>query len=342
MKTIFNWARQAALYVFPALVLAVAAIYISSNFDQFRQLEISSWWWLAALVAGCLAQSLSSALVFKKLLAIFQVRLSFWEAAGLVFLTGIGNFLVPYVGGIGLRAAYLKKRYGFSLRYFASTVGGAALLTISINAVIGLLMVLYLLATRGVFSPAIFFIFLCCLLLPGMLILLPPCEIKSKNWILQKISRIWEGWGMISRHRGDIAVLAWFTFLTAFFGILTLHCAFRVVNDSILFVDAVIVSAMTALSALVNVTPSGLGISDLVIFFTSRALGHLAVIGVSVALIWRGVSTAIIFAGGGIASYLLPRASIKDSRAASGVAGSVGLTGGAESVPPPAGPQSSG
>jgi uncharacterized membrane protein YbhN (UPF0104 family) len=281
-------------------------------------------------------------LIFKKLLGIFQIRLGFWEAAGLVFLTGVGNFLLPYVGGIGLRAAYLKKKYGFSFGYFASTVGGAILLNIAINAAIGLLMVFYLLLAKGVFSPAIFIIFLCCLLLPGFLIFIPVREIKSDNRLLRKINRIWEGWGMISRSRFDVAALAGFSFLTAFFGVLNLYCSFRVVSDGILFADAVIVSAMTALSSLINITPSGLGVSELVIVFTSRALGYMAVISVSVALIMRTVSAVIIFAGGGISSYLLSRAAVCYSGRNGGVNKLIGLSGGAESVLPPDGPLSSG
>ncbi len=318
---IFRNARIIIPYLFPALVFAAAAIYIGNNLEQFRQVEITSWWWLAALFGSCLGQSFTSALVFQKLLRIFRVRLGFWESVGLVFVTGVGNFLVPYVGGIGLRGAYLKKRHGFSLGYFASTVGGAALLTFGINALIGLGTAGYLFLDRGIFSPAITGVFVCCLLLPAVFIFLPAREIRSGNRLLRKIGRVWEGWGMISRRSSDVAVLSSYIFLTAIFGILILYCSFRAVSEAIAFSDAVIVSAMTALSALVNITPSGLGVSELVIVFTSRALGYLAVIGVSAALIRRAVSAVILFAGGGISSFLLPRAAVRVSGSAGGEAG---------------------
>ena len=299
-------------YLFPVIVLAAAAIYLLNNLDQFKQIKISSWWWLAALFIGCFSQSVFAALVFKKLLDIFQVRLGYLEALGLVYVTGMGNYFVPYVGGMSLRAAYLKKRYGFSLGYFASTVGGAALLSISINALIGLLVLLYLLATRGVFNLIIFLVFLFCLILPVILIFLPARKFNTKNRLLQKIGEVWQGWKYISRQPADVAALAMLIFLTAAAGVLILYFSFRIVSEPIPFPDAVIISAMTSLSALVNLTPSGLGISELVLVFTSRVLGYMIAVGISAALVRRVISSILLFAGGGISSWLLSRAIVKN------------------------------
>jgi len=294
-------------YILPVVVLAAAVIYFLNNRDQFRQIRIASWWWLWILFLGCFSQSFFSALVFKRLLKIFDIGLGFWESLGLVYVTGMGNFLVPYVGGIGLRAAYLKKRYGFPLDYFASTVGGVALLSISINALIGLLVVLYLLAVRATLSPIIFLIFLFCLMVPVALILLPARRFNPQNRLLDKINRVWEGWKIISRQGGDVAVLSGYILLTAISGVLILYCSFRVVSDTISLADAAVISAMTSLSALVNITPSGLGISELAVVFTSKALGYITVISISGALIRRAVSSILLFGGGMISSHALSK-----------------------------------
>jgi len=294
-------------YILPTIVLAAAAIYFLNNRDQFRQIRIVSWWWLWILCLGCFIQSFFSALVFKRLLKIFDIELGFWESLALVYVTGMGNFLVPYVGGIGLRAAYLKKRYGFSLEYFASTVGGVALLSTALSALIGILVVIYLLASRATFSPIIFFIFFFCLIIPVALIFFPTRKFNPQNRLLDKINRVWEGWKIISKRGRDVVALSGYIFLTAISGILILYCSFRVVSDTITLADAAVISVMTRLTALVNITPSGLGISELAIVFTSRALGYMAVISISGALIRRVVSSVFLFGGGIISSHILSK-----------------------------------
>ena len=314
MNTTFaRFSKRFLPYLFPAIVLTAAIIYLLEHLDQFKQLEISSGWWLVALFAATILQAGPAALIIKKLLKIFNVRLSFWEAVGLVFMTGMGNYLVPYMGGMGLRATYLKKKYGFSLGNCASTVGGTALLSISINAFIGLLVVGFLFITKGVFSPVIFSLFFGCLLLTGVIIFGPAREIKTANRFLSKLNRVWEGWRIISQRPGDLIILAFITFLTSLSGIIILYISFRVVSDNIALSETIIISMMTGLSSLVNLTPAGLGIGEMVIVFTSRALGQVIVIGVSVALIRRVVATLIIFPGGGVASYILSRSLLKSS-----------------------------
>jgi uncharacterized membrane protein YbhN (UPF0104 family) len=299
-------------YLFLAVIIVVGAIYIVKNIDQFRQIKIISWWWMVALLISFLGQAFASALIFRKLLGIFHIRLGLLEAVGLVYLTGVGNFLLPYVGGIGLRATYLKKKYGFSLSYFASTVVGNAVLTVAINALLGLIMTLYLYIEKNIFYPWIIVIFLCFLVLPVIVLLSPVVGFKSKNLVVRKINQVWEGWGIISRRFGDVAVLAAFSLLTSLLGISILYCSFRAVSEEITIINAAVVASMTALSALVHVTPAGFGITELVIVFTSRALGQLSIISVSVALIIRAVSMIIVFTGGGISSYILSRRLINE------------------------------
>lgn len=314
--TIYFWSKRLVPYILPLVVLSGMVIYFFNNLDQFKRLTITSWWWCGALVIAFAVHTIPSALLVRKLLQIFQVKLSFWEAVGLVFLSGMGNYLAPYVGGWGLKAAYLKSRHKFPLSYFASIVGGTALLSLSINALLGLMVLVYLVMAKGVFNLIIFILLLAPLLLTGIIIFLPAGQIKSQNRFLVKINRIWEGWKKLSEKPRDLAILAFLTFLIAVLGVICLYIAFRVVSENISPANAIIISALTALSQLMQIAPAGLGISELVIIFTSRALGEVMVIGVSVAIIRRAVATVVILVGGGIASIALSRSLVHSSPSA--------------------------
>jgi uncharacterized membrane protein YbhN (UPF0104 family) len=297
-------------YIFLFLILAAAVVYFSKNYQQFRDIKILSVWALLGVGAVCLLQLIPSALVFKKLLEIFRVKLGLMESIGLVLVTSMGNFLIPYVGGMGARAAYLKKRYDFPLSYFASTVGGAAILTLGINSLIGLFVVGYLYFSDGIFEGIIFFIFGGLLGASIVLIVFPFKKIRSKWWFFSKLNGVLEGWRIISRKPGDVIILGGYIFLTALCNIIIIYLSFLVISPVISLPDAIIVSSMTALSSLVNLTPAGLGISEIVIVFTSHTLGYMTVISISMALIWRFITSIIIFAGGAISSYLLSRAAL--------------------------------
>ena len=294
-------------YIFLLAIMVVGGIYFISNSNQFRELKISSWWWLTALFLSCLLQSVPSAIINKKLLSLFEIQLGFWEALGLVYISGVGNYFVPYIGGMSLRATYLKRKYEFSLSYFAGTVGATALLSIFVNSLIGIIVVIYLLIVKGIFSLPIFLLFIGLFLLAGLVAFSPIRRIKSSNHFFSKINKIWEGWRIISQRTADILVLAFLVFSTAVFNVLIMYSAFRVLNEIIPIADAIIISTLSALSAIVNITPGGLGITELVIVFSSQALGQLTIISVSVALIIRVVSALLVFAGGGISSYKLSR-----------------------------------
>lgn len=307
------WSRRLVPYVLPLVVLTGMVIYVFTNLDQFKRLTIASWWWCVALAIAFVVQIFPSALLVRKLLQIFQVKLSFWEAVGLVFISGMGHYLAPYVGGWGLKAAYLKARHKFPLSYFASIIGGTALLSVAISSLVGLLVLGYLMLVKGVFNLIILILLAAPLLLTGIIVLLPAGQIKSKNRLLIKINRIWEGWKKLSENPQDLAVLTFLTVLISVLGIISLYIAFRVVSEYVSLANTIVIWSLTSLAQLVQISPAGLGVSELVIIFTSRALGEVMVIGVSVAAIRRAVSTLVILVGGGISSILLSRSLVRST-----------------------------
>ncbi len=295
-------------YLLPLVVGVLAAIYFSRNYEQFRQIKVISCWWFIFLVASSLATIVPAALILRNILRFFQVNLGFWESVGLVFITGMGNYIVPYVGGVGLRATYLRKRYNLPLGYFAGTAGGAVLLSTLLNSIIGLVMVCYLYFTRQMFNPVILLLFVAFIAMVAVFILMPMKGFKSENRLLLKMNQVWEGWKIIrSQRRADLIALLFYAALSSVVGILVTYSSFRVITEFVSPAAAAIISAMAALSHKISVTPAGLGIRELVIVFTSQALGYLLVVNVSVALIQRLVSAGIVFIGGGISSYLLSR-----------------------------------
>lgn len=295
-------------FLIPVAGCIVLVIYFANNYKQIQQLEIAFGWLYLLLIVNVVEKIGPAALLLKKILSYFNIRLNYWEAVGLIFVTGMGNYIVPYVGGVGLRGAYLKKRYNFPWSYFTGTAGGALLLSTLVNSLIGTAVVIFLFVDKQLFHPEIFLIFVSFIVIVTVLLFVPIRRIKAANRVTRKINQVVDGWKII-RSRGKVEILIMLVYLTlsSLFSALFTYVAFRVVTDGISFSDAIIIASMTTLSKKISVTPAGLGIIELVTVITSSALGYVLVYSVAVAVIQRLASTIVYFGGGTISGYFLSR-----------------------------------
>jgi len=307
---LFRSKNRFIYYIIPTVILIVAVIYLKENLPRFREIRVTSKWALGGLILCSLLESIPGGGLFKKLLNLFKVRLNLMEAVGLVYITAMGNYIIPYLGGMGLRATYLKRRYNFPLSYFASTVAGTALLSFLINAFLGLVVMIYLSLWEGLQSGPLTFLFLVFFISSFLLIIVPFKGVKSKRWFFQKLNQVLEGWKIISKDKKELVGLSSIIFLSAVLRLFSVYFAFRILTENITFLNSAVISSMSSMSGLISFTPAGLGINELVIVFTSRTLGYLVVLSVSVVLIQRVVTTVIVFIGGTISSYALSKAAI--------------------------------
>jgi uncharacterized protein (TIRG00374 family) len=255
--------------------------------------------------------------ILKPCSIVIKVR----ELFAIAVMTSIGNYILPFRGGLGLRAIYLKKKYNFPYSYFMSGMMGIFLIFFLTNSLLGLGSLMLLYCYRGVVSPALYFIFGFVLLLVFLPFLayfkdfsysrkIKPLEndtplyfFLSKNhagWLallLQKLSeflaRAIKGWLQISRNPTAIFQLVLLTLLNCAANTVLLYYGFLSSSVKPDILGLLMISSLLSVSGLVNITPAGLGIQEAAIVFSSGVLGISMTQSLMASLFVRFVSIAL-------------------------------------------------
>jgi uncharacterized membrane protein YbhN (UPF0104 family) len=240
---------------------AALAWFVWSRQDEFKSL------WRAPFPASALAPLLPAwalttvvnSELLRRPMAAYGVNVGFLEGLALTLATSAANYVVPFKGGSGLRALYFRTAHGLGLTEFVSqlfAVGVLSVVTASLFALVGLarlwalgaepnpLLALYFGGAAALGVASIFLL--------GRL----PVRLPAR---LAKLAAAWDVFrtspGLLRNLMG-LEVLYFFSW--GLLNWLTL-AAFQVRLDpgAVFFYAAVQIH-----SALINVTPAGLGVVE--------------------------------------------------------------------------------
>jgi uncharacterized protein (TIRG00374 family) len=299
--------RNIIPYLFTLLFILIGIFYFQKHYDKFAAISIESSSWLIALAVACLAIMFLNGIVFKVLMDCFQIRIDISEALQLSFVTAMGNYLLPYLGGMGFRGAYLKKRYDFPVTWFMSTVAVAGLLTFVISALFGATVTIIMYFMYGRFYWVIFTIFT--VISGGGLIVLklPYREMSSSNWLVVRLNNVINGWKIISQDMMRLRLLILVLASNNVLKVVTVYFAFSSLMPDVEFFKIVVISSMAILSNMINITPARIGVTETIVVLSGQALGFSPVISLSVAILNRTIYLILSFLGGGLSSLFLFR-----------------------------------
>ena len=116
-----------------------------------------------------------------------------------------------------------------------------------------------------------------------------------------------EGWHEIKKHKSVLVKIFLINLLNILAGAIGMFFAYRVFGIEINFISALFLVCVGALSGLIAITPSNLGISEAVYAFSGLVVGISPVYSISVSVLWRAVHFVIIGILGPIYSYILIR-----------------------------------
>lgn len=294
-------------YITILLFLAIGVVYFLKNKDQFSAITVISWPSLWFLVLSAILLIVINGLIFKTLLRMFDIDLKIWESIGLAFITSMGNYIIPMVGGIGLRASYLKKRYGFPLSWMMSTILVTGLLTIILNAFFGMLITLIFFLRGNDYILPLLIIFFIAFTGGTVILFFPYKEIKYDNFISRKLNSAMEGWKKIRNYTAAFRRLLLLIFCMSIMNVVLIFLAFRIFTVNFNIFDAAVISTTNLLAALIGIIPTRLGISEAIIVLVSRGLGYIPALSLTSAVIRRIVLLILSFSGGAVFSFIFAR-----------------------------------
>lgn len=302
-------------------LVSVAAYYFYRHLDDLKSFFLLRPLYIFFMIVAGTGQFFISGffngIILKPCSIVIKVR----ELFAIAVMTSIGNYILPFRGGLGLRAIYLKKKYNFPYSYFMSGMMGIFLIFFLTNSLLGLGSLLLLYYYRGVAFPPLFFIFGLVLLLVFFPFLasfkdfplgriIKPLEsdtplysILSKNhvgWLALLLQKIFEflgraikGWLQISRNPTAIFQLVLLTLLNCVANTVLLYYGFLSSSVQPDILGLLMISSLLSVSGLVNITPAGLGIQEAAIVFSSGVLGISMTQSLMASLFVRFLSIAL-------------------------------------------------
>ncbi len=186
-----------------------------------------------------------------------NIKNHFWLSA----TTSLLNLVTPFRGGAIFRGWYLNKKYNLDIKDIFITIAGNYPINFFVNSFLGLLLLSYeyYLGNTIPFWGWLFFsgIFL------GTLILFFIPEIKYKP--LVKINNLIKGWHKITQNKSILFQSFFLYFLSAISSAVTIFLLLDAIGVTISFYKTLLIAVFSIFSALVNITPAGIGITE--IFF---------------------------------------------------------------------------
>ena len=309
--------------------------YVYSHPAELKTITGLSPGWLLLLFGLAAAKIACMGSFTKVIVGSLGIELDILEWFGLSAMSTMGNYLTPFRGGAAVRAVYLKSRHGLPYSLFLSTLSTLYVITFATSAALGLLAVLLLYLWFGFIDGALVLFFVFCLSLPVLLFSLARVMPRlPRRWEPQKISgippglngpaplaylisrcmevvnRIIEGWQVISAHGGTLAHLVGLSLLNASVTLLMIHFSFAAFAVRLPLLESLVLSSLFMLSALIPITPSGLGVAEAMLVMASRGFG----VGGSLSVLSAGLNRSMMLLSsllwGSLFSYILGRRAV--------------------------------
>ncbi len=298
------WLRRIVGWTVAALLVVAGAVFLASRRELLLETVRPDPAMVAAAVLCEVVLLLLRARVTRVLAQGLGAELGRVEAAGLASWTSVANYLMPFVGGAGLRAAYLKRRHGLPVTAAAALLAATWVVHFLLVGVAGIVGVLAaggldpgaaapLLTLFGGVSAA-------CLLV--VLWPLPPP--RGETRLLRAAGRVVAGWRRL-RESTLVPVAVTLAALVVV-NALALALYFRATGVPLEPAAALVVGAASDLSVVVSVTPAALGITEGAVVLAGRLLGVDPAVALIAAAIRRIVTVALALVVGALTVHIVP------------------------------------
>ncbi|OQY21616.1 MAG: hypothetical protein B6I34_07030 [Anaerolineaceae bacterium 4572_32.1] len=284
-----------------------AAWYARQHAESLAILGNLSIWWVILLLGLAILKLTTMGLFTKVIMASLEISLDFPEWFGLSAMTSMGNYLSPFRGGAAIRGVYLKTKHNLPYTLFLSTLSSLYVLSFSTNAVIGLLAMTALWLGLGITNPILTFSLAACLLLPVALFVVVRWTPRLPGRWAEGLNRVIEGWGFIAARPGAMIKLIALSILNASVTLLMIHFSFAALGTNLPLVKSLIISTLFLVSAMIPITPAGLGVAEMILVLTSQTLGMTDTLSILSAGLNRSAMLASSLLLGPLFGYLLSK-----------------------------------
>jgi uncharacterized membrane protein YbhN (UPF0104 family) len=282
------------LYVTFIAIVLLWGYYCYNNINEIKKIfELNIF---VVFIIGLIIfiNTVVGALPNKLILSKYGLKLKFYEWYGIFVVTTLGNFL-PMRAGLVFKAAYLKKRHSFTLGNFGSLMGLTYAIIYIDKCLIGFVVSVGILASNAVEISVILPItFLIIAISFIVLISYDYSKHNVRNKYLTKVKSMFEGMKLQPSDIKPVAILIVAINIATILDAVKYLLIFKHYSVDIGFWGCILLSISISLSTLVSITPSNLGIRELITGIAFVGLGGDLNEGLVISIIDRVLHTIII------------------------------------------------
>lgn len=301
-------ARTILAYGVTALLLILGLWYANAHQQDLAVLRQLGPGQLLTLAACMAAFFVITGVTNKLLLAVVSVRLRAIEWLTLPLLGQFANYLLPTRPGAAVKAVYLKATHTVPYARFLAVLAAHGLLILFSSGTLGLLLLLSMWIETGIFSWTLAAVFLAII---GLAVLPLIVRLRSLPGVsgqgrLARISREAITGFETFRSQGRMLLAVSASLLCQYLAVaLFFTAAYRMLGIDVGFHAALMAGVFTAIAAFFTITPSNLGIQELMIAYLYSTIGLDFTSGLIGAGLFRALHIALTFGLTPILTYAL-------------------------------------
>lgn len=292
--------KKYASNVISLIFLFSIVYFFYSNPDYLFALKNISLTQLVLIIVFKTTRLTLSGLMIIISLKIFWKNINIYEATKLAYLTAFGNFFGPLMGGVSIKAIYLKKKYRLKYSHFVSVFLVTNIISYVISAFFGALVFLYkYIWISHHYTVLLFSLFMAMIAFVGLIsIFLPTSFLVEMNWfksaastrfkeIIQNISN---GLSLLKSNPLTFMLLFVVTFLIFLNTYFITLVELSIIMDSFSLINTLMYSVVSNLTLIISITPGGMGIKEGLLLFTGPTMDMNSGNVLQMSIIDRGVS----------------------------------------------------
>lgn len=286
--------------IFAILFLLFLVGYTFANKEILKPLLSASLPLVFVVALMKIAQIFINGLYTKFTLDAFKKTITYKESSYIAMISSLGNYFGPLLGGMGVRATYLKKKHSLSVAHFVGTLYGYYLITFFTTALIGLAGCALVYFEQDAYSWIVILSFMAVMVATGVLFFVKvPKTDRYKNRkylgsIYAKLMQVNEGWEYIINHKGLLTKLLVLGFSMLVISFATSFLEFEILGLDKTLGGLLVYTAIGGMSLLVSVTPGAIGVRESLYIFSASILLLTNAEILQLASIDRGISLAVL------------------------------------------------
>lgn len=307
--------KKITTMILTIIIILLITIYVKKNYEDFKVLSNLSAFELIILLISNLILSYINAAILVVQLKVFGIQFKRFESLPLIIITTFSNTLLPFRAGIGVQAIYLKKIHQFRYSNYLSALAGVYIISFFSFSLIGIITSCLIYFTTNEVNLFILLIFITLLfatiasvIFPKMIIHLIPF-----NSLKKKVKNVVIGWETLVKSRNTILKLTILMLINILMvGIIFLlqlrFLEIKNINNNYLNLwESLYIASFSVISLILNITPSSLGIKEVLIAYSSNSVSLSSDSAVVVSLLDRAIGLVYLLIATPLAYLLLKR-----------------------------------